>query len=177
MAHLDAESLERGLRSLPTAPRGAGRVVRVVQRLPEERRSSPERARLEPGRGLVGDRWSEGLEPDPEAEVTVMRADVAELLTDGGDIALLGDNLFVVLSLDEAHLPAGTRLRVGSARCEVTAKPHTGCAKFAERVGLPALALTASEAGRARNLRGLHVRVLEGGEVAVGDPIVVDASE
>jgi MOSC domain-containing protein YiiM len=42
-------------------------------------------------------------------------------------------------------------------------------------VGLPALRLTASAAGRRRNLRGIHIRVLEAGEVAVGDAIVVEA--
>lgn len=175
MAHLDAEALKLRLRSLPRPPRGVGRVVKLVQRLPEERRASPERAQLVPGRGMLGDRWVDGAEPDVEAEVTVMRADVAAMLTDGGDIAPLGDNIFVRLDLSAANLPPGTRLRVGTARCEVTPKPHTGCDKFAARVGLPALRLTASAAGRRRNLRGIHIRVLEAGEVAVGDAIVVEA--
>jgi MOSC domain-containing protein YiiM len=151
-------------------------VIRVVQRLPDAARSSPQSGRLEPGRGLLGDRWASAEAPHPEAEVTMMRVDVAALLSDGADYALLGDNLFVALDTSAEHLPAGTRLRVGGALCEVTAKPHTGCRKFAVRVGAAALALTGSPAGRAANLRGVHLRVLLPGDVHVGDAIRVEAS-
>lgn len=165
--------LEAGLQALPAPPRSEGRVELVVLRLPGERRLSPATLRLEPGRGAVGDRWSASERPNPEAEVTLMRHDVASLLCEGPDTAILGDNLFVHLDTSGANLPAGTRLRVGGALCEVTPKPHTGCNKFSARVGPDALAITRDPAWKAQNLRGVHLRVLEAGDVSPGDAIVV----
>ena len=48
---------------------------------------------------------------------------------------LAGDNLFVDLDLSIENLPPGQRLAVGNALIEVTAVPHIGCLKFAERYG------------------------------------------
>ena len=52
-----------------------------------------------------------------------MRADVARLIADGQDLSLFGDNLLVELDLSVENLPAGTRLRIGTALCEVTPLP------------------------------------------------------
>ena len=51
----------------------------------------------------------------------------------------LGGDLDLDLSL--TNLPPGTRLVLGTAEIEVTAQPHTGCAKFASRFGADALRL------------------------------------
>ena len=68
---------------------------------------------------------------------------------------------------------ACARLRVGTALCEVTPQPHTGCGKFEERFGQDARELTAAPAFQEWRLRGLYIRVLEPGEVGPGDPIHV----
>jgi MOSC domain-containing protein YiiM len=80
-------------------------------------------------------------------------------------------------ALPEAPRGEGLLLRgrIGEALCEVTPKPHTGCSKFAARVGAAALAITRSPAWRPANLRGVHLRVLAGGPVRPGDRIVVEA--
>jgi len=83
--------------------------------------------------------------------------------------ALAGDQFYVDLDLSAANLPAGTRLELGSALLEVTAKPHTGCKKFVERFGLDAMRFVNSDRGRSLNLRGVNARVLRGGTVRVGD--------
>ena len=85
--------------------------------------------------------------------------------------ALAGDQLYVDLDLGVENLPTGTRLVVGSAVIEVTAPPHTGCAKFAERFGTDAARFVNSDAGRHLRLRGLNAKVIEPGEVRQGDPI------
>ena len=54
---------------------------------------------------------------------------------------------------------------------EVTAEPHTGCAKFSERFGLDALKFVNSPAGSALNARGINARVVQAGTVRVGDAI------
>jgi MOSC domain-containing protein YiiM len=121
----------------------------------------------------VGDRWAKRLVKTVEAQVTLMRADVARVFADGQPLAIFGDNLLVELDLSTTNLKAGTRLRIGGALCEVTAKPHTGCSKFEERVGKDARALTLDPAFEHHRLRGIHVRVLLPGEVAPGDAIEV----
>jgi MOSC domain-containing protein YiiM len=68
-------------------------------------------------------------------------------------------------------LPAGSRLQIGEAVVEVTEPPHTGCAKFAGRFGVDALAWTREPEGRQRRRRGMHVRVLESGLVRQGGVI------
>ena len=102
-----------------------------------------------------------------------MRHDVADVMTEGGDVAILGDNLFVELDTSAANLPPGTEVHVGATRCVVTPAPHNGCNKFAARVGLDALKLTASPEWRPQQLRGVHLRVVVGGVVRPGDPVVV----
>ena len=56
-------------------------------------------------------------------------------IANGQPLFLFGDNLLVELDVSPANLPTGTRLQVGTALCEVTPKPHTGCGKFAARFG------------------------------------------
>ena len=102
-----------------------------------------------------------------------MRADVARLFANGQALSLFGDNLLVELDLSPANLPTGTRLRVGTAVCEVTPQPHTGCAKFAARFGQEAREITAAPEYQDWRLRGLYIRVVEPGEVGPGDPIRV----
>jgi MOSC domain-containing protein YiiM len=176
MAFLETDEIESRLALLPRPSARVGRVERVVLRLADEKRSCPGVIRLDVGSGAVGDRWAMGKSPDPLAQVTVMRADIASLFCDGGDYSLLGDNIFAHLDTSSAALPAGTRLRIGTALCEVTPKPHTGCSKFAARVGKAAWKFTLSPERLADQLRGVHVAVLESGDVRDGDPIVVEGA-
>jgi MOSC domain-containing protein YiiM len=171
--HLAYEALEAGLQQLPPPPTDEGTVVLVVARPDVEERRTPARCRLTPEGGVDGDRWAQRENPDPQAQITVMRADVARLFANGQPLLRFGDNLLVELDLSLANLPAGTRLRVGTALCEITPKAHTGCGKFAARVGQDARDLTAAPAFQDQRLRGLYIRVLEPGDVGPGDPIRV----
>ena len=108
-----------------------------------------------------------------DAQVTMMRADVARMMAHDGDVARFGDNLFVDLDLSEANLPPGTLIAIGTTLVVVTDKPHSGCARFEARAGGPALEMTRDARWRNLRLRGINVRVVEEGEVANGDGIVV----
>ena len=55
----------------------------------------------------------------------------------------------------------------------MTPEPHNGCLKFRQRFGADALRLTADRRFREQRLRGIYLKVVEDGEVAVGDPIEV----
>jgi hypothetical protein len=136
-------------------------VALVVERHPGEARRAPEVGVFAPGKGLLGDRWAQSERANPEAEVTLMRADVAKLVCNGQDLSLPGDNLLVALDLSAENLPTGSRLQVGEVVLEITAKPHTGCLKFERRFGADARALTGLDELKAARLRG-HSR--PGGE-------------
>jgi MOSC domain-containing protein YiiM len=171
--HLSYDVLEKRLRELPPPPSDEGTVVLVVARPEVDARVTPERCRLTPENGVEGDRWAARQNSNPKSQITVMRADVARLIADGQSLALFGDNLLVELDLSRENLPTGTRLRVGTALCEVTPQPHTGCSKFAARFGQDARDVTNAEAFEDWRLRGLYIRVLEAGEVGPGDRIEV----
>jgi MOSC domain-containing protein YiiM len=171
--HLSTAALEQGLRQMPPPPRDEGTIILVVVRPHTEARLTPASCRLTPEGGVDGDRWAQRENPSPASQITVMRADVARLFADGQPLSLFGDNLLVELDLSPINLPTGTRLQVGTAVCEVTPTPHTGCGKFAARCGQDARDLTAAAEFQDWRLRGLHFRVLEAGEVSPGDRIRV----
>ena len=97
----------------------------------------------------------------------------AALVAAGQPLTRFGDNLYVDLDLSAANLPFGTRIRVGSALVEMTPYPHNGCAKFNARFGNDALRLVQRKETRDQNYRGVYWRVVEPGEIAVGDAIEV----
>ena len=171
--HRPLAELESGLARLRDAPSDEGRLVLIVRRRADGVRETPQRVRLSQEEGVPGDDWSRRPPRDPEAQLAVMRREVAELIANGQALTLFGDNLFVELDVSAGNLPAGTRLRVGSALVEVTAKPHNGCAKFHGRFGADALRFVQAKATRDQNLRGIYWKVIEPGAAAVGDPIAV----
>jgi hypothetical protein len=179
MDHRDVVTLEAGIALVRDAAKDDGLVELIVARPEVEARSVLAEATLDEQRGLVGDNWlprgnrrtSDGT-ADPEAQVTLMNARAAALIA--GDRArwpLAGDQLYVDLDLGTDNLPPGTRLAIGDALLEVSAKPHTGCAKFRARFGADALRFVNSPVGRALNLRGINARVIRSGVVRVGDAV------
>jgi MOSC domain-containing protein YiiM len=171
--HRPLAELEDGLRTLPPAPADRGRLALIVRRRADGERETPEQVQLTPTDGLPGDRWGRRAPRQPEAQITVMRRDVAELIANGQPLTLFGDNLFVELDITANNLPPGTQLRIGEAHVEVTPKPHNGCAKFMGRFGADALSFVNAQPTRDQNLRGIYWRVIEPGQVRVGDRIAV----
>jgi MOSC domain-containing protein YiiM len=170
MPALRIDEMQEGLAHILGSPRDEGRLEMVVRRPVEDEREVVSEARVEQGRGVVGDRWVSEPKPSPDAEVTLMNARCIALLA--GDVErwpLAGDQLYVDLDLGVENLPPGSRLHVGDVVLEVSAKPHTGCAKFSARFGAEALRFVNSTEGRAARLRGMNARVVEGGTVRVGD--------
>jgi MOSC domain-containing protein YiiM len=165
--------LESGLTSSPPAPADTGRVRLLVARHPGGVRHTQDRVSMTPASGMPGDAWGRQRRPPPEAQLAVMQFDVAELVANGQPLTLFGDQMFLDLDLSDANLPAGTVLQAGSVTFEVTPMPHNGCRKFRARFGDGALRLVSIPELRHRNLRGIYLRVIDAGEVAVGDEIRV----
>jgi MOSC domain-containing protein YiiM len=171
--HLALGWLESGLAALPPAPRDIGRVALVVRRRADKARETLERVELGVATGVPGDAWRRRAQPDPAAELTVMQREVAELIANGQPLTVFGDNLFLDLDLSAENLPPGSRVRCGRALLEVTPRPHDGCRKFAARFGHDALRFVSGRELRPRNLRGIYMRVVAAGEVAVRDVVEV----
>ena len=171
--HLPLAQLETSLRALPELPRDSGRLVLIVRRPVDGSRETPERLQLTPDDGVPGDTWGRNPDRMIEAQIAVMRRDVAELIANGQPLTLFGDSLFVDFDISVGNLPTGSRLRVGEAMVEVTPMPHNGCSKFKARFGADALFFVNAKPTRHLNLRGIYWKVVEAGEVSVGAPIQV----
>jgi len=171
--HLALAALAARAGALPAAPRDAGRVALIVRRHPSGERETLASTQLSPAEGVPGDGWSRRPPRDPEAQLAVMRREVAELVANGQPLTLFGDNLFVDLDLSASNLPFATRLRVGTALVVMTAKPHNGCSKFKGRFGEDALRFVQAKETREQNFRGVYWKVVEPGEVRAGDAVRV----
>ena len=170
--HLSLDELEAGLRALPAMGKDSGRVVMIVCRRAPGVHESVQHAHLTVDDGLTGDEWRRGA-GKIDAQITVIRRDVSELISNGQPLTTSGDNLVVDFDISAENLPAGTRLRVGKAIVEMTPLPHNGCKKFAARFGQDAARFVQVAATRHLNLRGIHWRVIEPGDLRVGDSIQV----
>jgi MOSC domain-containing protein YiiM len=171
--HRSLADLEAGFRALPEAPKDWGRLRLIVCRHSPGVHEALPRVHLTPEEGVPGDEWNRRSPRNPDAQLTVMRRHVAELIAHGQPLTVSGDNLFVDLDISAANLPVGTQLRVGEAIVEVTIKPHNGCTKFQGRFGPDALRFVQAPATRHQNLRGIYWKVVQPGVATVDAPIEV----
>lgn len=150
----------------------------IVRRPDEGEREVLDAGELVVGEGLVGDNYlarGSSKTPDglahPEAQINLMNSRSVDLVADGDRDRwpLAGDQFLVDFDMSLTNLPAGTRFRIGTAVLEVSAKPHTGCAKFAERFGMDAARWINSS--KELRYRGINAMVVEAGEVKTGDSI------
>jgi MOSC domain-containing protein YiiM len=162
------------------SPLDEGVLELLVRRPAELEREVVEVAELTTTDGLVGDNWAtrpvkstpDGR-PDPFRQLTLMSSRALDAVAGSRDRwHLAGDQLIVDLDLSIDNLPAGSRLRIGTAEVEVSQPPHVGCAKFAGRYGLDALRFVSSREGKRQRRRGLNARVVRSGWVRRGDRIV-----
>lgn len=170
-SHRSLDYLQTGFALLTPPSADSGRLALIVCRRAPGIHEARSCIRLTPEEGVPGDEWSRRTPRNAEAQLTVMRRDVAELVANGQPLSTSGDNLIVELDISAANLPVGTRLRVGEAIVEVTPKPHNGCHKFARRFGEDALRFVQTPATRHQNLRGMYWKVITTGEARVGSPI------
>jgi hypothetical protein len=180
MKHLTAEELEAGLESIRQSPKDQGVLQLIVRRPGVDEREVLSSGALDLQEGLLGDTWKtrpSALTPDgsphPDRQLNIMNARAAALIAHDSDRwALAGDQLYIDLDLSADNLPPGTRLAIGSAVIEVTSQPHRGCKKFLARFGADALKFVNSPSGDELHLRGINAKVVQPGEIRVGDLVV-----
>ena len=177
--HLSLEELHEGLSGILLSPQDRGILRAIVIRPEVDARVTLQQCELSAEGGVHGDNWAKGCwmslpdgRPHPNVQVTIMNArTIALIAQDEARWPLAGDNLFVDLDLSAENLPPGTRLSLGSALLEITAVPHKGCSKFAQRYGVDATRFVNSRDGLRLHLRGIYARIVERGMVAVGDAV------
>ena len=177
--HLTWEELEAGLDEIRQSPRDEGTLELIVRRPEIDVREVLTEAELHLAEGLVGDSWSRrgssrttDGSSHPDMQLNIMNARAIALVAQHRDRwSLAGDQLFVDMDLSVEHLPAGTRLALGSAIIVITAQPHTGCKKFVARFGMDAMKFVNSPVGKQLRLRGLNARVVHPGLIRVGDVV------
>ncbi len=160
------------------SPRDTGRIELIVKRPEPGQRELVSEAVLDLDVGLVGDCWrTRGSRHTPDGsanlpqQLTLMSVRVLAFLAERDRWALAGDQFLVDFDLSHEHLPAGTRVSIGTAVVEISEHPHLGCAKFTERFGSDATKLVNSDVGKALRLRGVNARIIEPGRVRVGDEL------
>ncbi|GAB1420761.1 MOSC domain-containing protein [Anaerolineales bacterium] len=176
---LSREALLKAFEALAASDKDQGHVEMIVCRPNHGERIRLEKAELDPVQGLIGDNWqargsrhTEDGQAHPDMQLTLMNSKIIDIVS--GDISnwmWAGDQLYVDFDLSLENLPIGQRLQIGEAILEVSAPPHTGCKKFAERYGTEALKIINSAEGKAKRWRGMNTRIIQGGLIKTGDKI------
>jgi MOSC domain-containing protein YiiM len=168
--HLTYEEMEAGLDHIRQSPKDGGAVEMIVIRPDHDERVLVTTSNVTPEDGFAGDDWKTYYGEYPEIQVTLMNCRATALLAQHKERwPLAGDQLYVDFDLSDENLPPGSQFQIGSAIFQVSAKPHTGCAKFAARFGTDATKFVNSPEGKRLHLRGINARVVQAGTVSVGD--------
>jgi MOSC domain-containing protein YiiM len=147
----------------------AGKVVEINISPEEERLPEPvERVRAVAGRGLEGDRYfydGEGTQPERDRELTLIALEALDALAEERGIELTAAESRRQVATRGIDLNAleGKRFRVGAIQCEGIEL----CEPCSHLQGL-------TQPGVLRGLvhrGGLRAAILEGGEIAIGDPV------
>lgn len=179
--HPTTEQVDEGMHGVRQSPRDAGELALIVIRPEVDGRIVLPSVEVDVVHGLAGDTWEsrEGSNTpdgaaDPGEQVTVMNIRFARLIAATEDrVPLAGDQLYVDLDLSWGNLPTGTLLEFDEVTLRVTDLPHTGCAKFRARFGMPALRATNTPEGKDLRLRGINTTVVKGGMLRSGETVRV----
>jgi MOSC domain-containing protein YiiM len=175
--YMTLAELEASLEMLTQSPKDSSRLELIVRRPGIDEREVLAEGTLDIRLGLIGDAWSArtpGSPANPKAQVTLMNSRVIALLAQTRQRwPLAGDQLYLDLDLSVSNLPPGAQLKIGAAMLEITDLPHTGCKKFAARVGRDAFRFVNAPAHKDLRLRGVNARVVQLGVIRSGDTVEV----
>jgi len=163
------------------APRSGGRVEMPCLRPAVGERNFVDALELSPYHGISGDRWAtapwlrlQDGSGHPGIQVSILPRRVLDLVwRDRTNTVHPGDSFICDLDMAEANLPAGTRLRVGSAVLSVSEIWNDACVKWKHRYGQAAFDWVRAPGHRPLRLRGILCRIETGGILRAGDAVEV----
>ena len=178
--HLSRTELQAGLAHILDSPQDDGVLEAIVIRPEHGVREEVQSCDISLAGGTHGNHWVKGCwkstedgKPHPDVQICIMNSRcIAHLAQARERWALAGDNLLMDLDLRPENLPAGQRLRIGTAVIEITDVKHAGCAGFAERYGQSAVVFVNARKGMSLRLRGVYARVVQDGRITAGDRVV-----
>jgi MOSC domain-containing protein YiiM len=132
---------------------------------------------LDQEQGMIGDNWIERgstRTPDgsanPDAQITIINSRIIDAIAGSKSRwQLAGDQLVIDIDLSHDNLPPGSRLNIGTAVLELTAEPHTGCAKFMSRFGNDALRFVSGKEAMRQRRRGANAKIIKPGTIRICD--------
>ena len=177
--HPTLDELEAALPDILRSPKNRGTVEMITRRPDIGERDILHVATLDKDRGLLGDNWLQrgnrstpDGSADPEAQITIINSRIANAVaTAKSRWHLAGDQLVIDIDLSHDNLPPDTRLSIGTAVIELTAAPHTGCAKFMSRFGRDALRFVSGTIAMQQRRRGANAKIVKSGKIRVGDVV------
>ena len=179
LQHLTTEQLHDGLPFVQQSPKDHGMLKALVIRPAINERISLRRVEISLEDGVHGDAWARGCwkklpdgNPHPDVQISITNARFIDLIArDESRWSLAGDNLYVDFDLSDDNLQPGQHLAIGTAILEITAVPHNGCKKYAQRYGQDAVRFVNTPLGKSLHLRGIYAKVVQAGVLTVGDVI------
>ena len=170
---------EAALPHILAAPKDNAPIETLCFRTGYSERSFPQSIKVSAKRGIEGERWLQDAwlrcvngSPDPRIQICILPQRISELCWRDRDNTIHpGDTMIADLDMTEANMPAGTRLKIGSAVIEVSNVFNTACAKWRARYGGDSMAWINYRSYRALRLRGVLCRVVEDGEISAADHI------
>jgi len=126
-------------------------------------------------KGVTQDRWHLDLNRNLDEQIAAMNIDVARVIANGQSLTLFGDALFLDIDMRIKALPVGSKIYIGDCVLQVTPEPHNPCSKFRNRFGNHAFK-TCVQLSNDR-VRGVYLRVIKGGVIAISDPISISTPE
>lgn len=126
-------------------------------------------------KGVVQDRWHLDLNRDMNEQIAAMNIDVARVIANGQSLTLFGDALFLDIDMRIKALPLGSKLCIGNCVLQVTPEAHNPCSKFRSRFGNHAFQICVQLSDD--RIRGVYLRVIKGGVIALGDSILISIPE
>ncbi len=175
--HPTLQELLTTIPDISISPSDQGTVEMITRRPEVGERDILEVCELDETRGLVGDNWEQrgsASTPDgsanPDAQITIINSRIVDAVAGSKSRwHLAGDQLVIDIDLSHDNLPPGSRLNIGSAIIELTAAPHTGCAKFMSRFGKDALRFVSGTEAMRQRRRGANAKIIQSGTIRLGD--------
>lgn len=167
MKTVDAAALEAGLPHILSAPKNAGKILRLCYRPHFSKRAYPETLEFCPKMGVTGDRWAKHSwlrlpdgRPDPQNQVCILPLRTYELICRvTEDMPDPGDTIIADWDMTEANLPPGSLIVAGSARLRVSPLFNDACTKWRVRYGQASYEWINHQDHRAYRLRGMFCSV------------------